>query len=85
MRSPYELKLDSEVSLCGVEARIPVEGTFTDPSVSTWKVLAKMPGETLGGWFDVIAHPDGDQPMPEIPAVSPFVRMMRDLVGFRSR
>ena len=82
LREPYELELESEALLCSVATKLPIRGTLAAPQTAAWKVFARMPDSTLKRWFDVLSHP-GEQPLPKMPVVSPFVRFLRDLAGYR--
>jgi len=81
LREPYEMELESDVSLFGVAAKLPIRGTLGAPRTTAWKVLARMPDSTLKRWFDVLAQP-GELPLPKVPVVSPFVRLLRILAGY---
>ena len=81
--SPYELEFDSNILLCGVQAKLPVRGVLNSPQVAAWQVLAQMPGQTLAGWMDIFTpfkDSGGDSGMPFI---SPFIRLLRDMAGFQ--
>lgn len=81
---PYELEIDSDVELCGVQAKLPIRGQLNSPRVETWKVLARMPDKTLTGWLEVFnPFNNEDGAASRIPLISPFIRLLRDVAGFQ--
>ena len=81
--APYELEFNSNILLCGVQAKLPVRGVLNSPQVAAWQVLVQMPGQTLAGWMDIFSpfkDTAGDSGMPFI---SPFIRLLRDVAGFQ--
>ena len=81
--SPYELEFDSNILLCGVQAKLPVRGVLNSPQVAAWQVLALLPGQTLAGWMDIFSPFKGEDKDAGMPFVSPFIRLLRDVAGFQ--
>ncbi|MBQ7394588.1 MAG: hypothetical protein IJV89_09615 [Lentisphaeria bacterium] len=83
LMAPYELEFDSQVILCGVQAKLPVRGVVSSPHVAAWQVFARMPGQTLSGWLDIFSPFSDSNSASEIPLISPFIRLLRDVAGFQ--
>ncbi|MBO5688872.1 MAG: hypothetical protein J6S73_02995, partial [Lentisphaeria bacterium] len=81
--SPFELEFDSTVLLCGVQAKLPVRGFLSSPQVAAWQLFSRLPGSTLSGWMDIFSPFNEDGASAEVPFISPFIRLIRDVAGFQ--
>ena len=83
LTAPYELEFNTNMLLCGVQAKLPVRGVLNSPQVAAWQVLAQMPGQTLAGWMDIFSPFRESGSGSGIPFISPFIRLLRDVAGFQ--
>lgn len=83
LQAPYPLDFDSRVLLCGVQAKLPVRGVLNSPEVAAWQVFTQLPGQTLSGWFEIFSPSGTENRSTEIPLLSPFIQLIRDLAGFQ--
>jgi hypothetical protein len=81
--APYELEFNSNILLCGVQAKLPVRGVLKSPQVDAWQVLVQMPGQTLAGWMDIFSPFRDTDNGAGIPFISPFIRLLRDVARFQ--